>query len=81
MAIVMFPEVSFFQFVVATQVLNAVTLPLIFYYLITLASDKNLMGDFSNSTFQKWFAVVCTILIVVASAFTIMATVFPKLFL
>ncbi len=81
MAIVMFPEVSFFQFVVATQVLNAVTLPLIFYYLIILASDKNLMGDFSNSTFQKWFAVVCTLLIVIASMFTITATVFPRLFL
>ncbi len=81
MVIVMFPEVSFFQFVVATQVLNAIALPLIFYYLITLASDKKLMGDFSNSAFQKWFAIACTILIVIASAFTITAMVFPKLFL
>ncbi len=80
MAIVMFPEVSFFQLVVATQVLNAITLPLIFYYLITLAGDRKLMGDFSNSAFQKWFAIVCTILIVIASVFTLTATALPNLF-
>lgn len=69
--VVSFPEVSFFQLVVATQVLNAVILPLIFYYLIKLTNAKELMGQFVNSPFQKYFAVVCTAVIVVASVFTV----------
>jgi Mn2+/Fe2+ NRAMP family transporter len=74
--VVLFPQVSFFQLVVATQVVNAVALPLIFYYLIKLTNDKEMMREFVNNTFQKTFAVACTVVIVIASAFTVAATFF-----
>ena len=76
LAVVLFPQVSFFQLVVATQVVNAVALPLIFYYLIKLTNDRVMMREFVNNAFQKTFAVACTVVIVIASAFTVAATFF-----
>ena len=69
--VVLFPDVSFFQIVVASQILNAVMLPLIFYYLITLTSDRNLMGEYVNNPFQKWFSVASSVVILIASVITV----------
>ena len=75
--IVLFPAVSLFKIIIATQVISAFTLPPIFYYLIRFTSDKNLMGEFVNNAFQKYFAIICTVVIVIASVFTI-ASLFLK---
>lgn len=74
--VVLFPEVSFFQLVVATQVINAIALPFIFYYLIKLTDDKSMMHEFANNSFQRVFALASTVVIVVASVFTVGATFF-----
>ena len=68
---VLFPQVSFFQLVVGTQVINAIALPFIFYYLIKLTNDRTMMREFANNAFQRGFAVACTVVIVVASVFTV----------
>lgn len=73
--VVIFSNVSLFQVAVVTQIINAVALPLVFYYLIKLTSDGNLMGEFVNNPFQKWFAILCSVVIVIASLFTV-ATIF-----
>ena len=75
-AVALLPQVSLFQIIIATQVISAFTLPPIFYYLIRLTSDRGLMGNFVNNAFQKYFAVACTILIAIASVFTLAVTVF-----
>jgi Mn2+/Fe2+ NRAMP family transporter len=72
---VVFTNVSLFQVAVVTQIINAVALPLVFYYLIKLTSDPNLMGEFVNNPFQKWFSIACSVVIVIASIFTV-ATIF-----
>jgi Mn2+/Fe2+ NRAMP family transporter len=71
--IVLLPGISFFQLLLATQIIDAVTLPLIFYYLIKLTSNKNLMGEFANNSFQKYFAIICSIVIVIAAGFTLVS--------
>lgn len=71
--IVLLPFVNLFQIVVATQIINAMALPPIFYYLIKFTNDKKYMGDLHNNTFQKWFAIVGTIVIALASVFTVIA--------
>ncbi len=75
--IVLFPQVSLFKIIIATQVISAFTLPPIFYYLIRFTNDRKLMGDFANNTFQKYFSISCTVLIAIASLFTL-ATLFIK---
>jgi Mn2+/Fe2+ NRAMP family transporter len=72
---VVFTNISLFQVAVVTQIINAVALPLVFYYLIRLTSDPNLMGEFVNNPFQKWFSIACSVVIVIASIFTV-ATIF-----
>jgi len=70
------PGFSLFALVVATQILNAVILPPIFYYLIQLSSSKNLMGEHVNNNFQKYFTSIASVFIVIASAFTVTAVIF-----
>ncbi len=71
MLIAIFSSVSLFQIAVVTQIINAIALPLVFYFLIKLTSDRELMGDFVNNKFQKWFSIVCSVIIVIASIFTV----------
>jgi Mn2+/Fe2+ NRAMP family transporter len=70
------PGISLFHFAVATQTLNAMILPLVFYYLIRLASSHDLMGTHVNSPFQKNFTAGASIFIVVASVFTVVSLIF-----
>ena len=76
MLIAIFSSVSLFQIAVVTQTINAVALPLVFYYLIKLTSDRNLMGDYVNNGFQKWFSIICSGVIVIASIFTVASIFF-----
>jgi Mn2+/Fe2+ NRAMP family transporter len=69
------PGISLFHFAIATQTLNAMILPLVFYYLIRLTSDQHLMGQHANSSFQRNFTVWASVLIVIASIVTIAAIV------
>jgi Mn2+/Fe2+ NRAMP family transporter len=73
---VILSQVSLFQVALVTQIINAVALPLVFYFLIQLTSDRGLMGEFANNKFQKYFATVSSVVIVVASIFTVLAVVF-----
>ncbi len=70
------PGISLFHFAIATQTLNAMILPLVFFYLIKLTSSDNLMGAHSNNAFQRYFTGGASIFIVLASAFTVAAIIF-----
>ena len=76
MFIAVFSNVSLFQIAVVTQIINAIALPLVFYYLIKLTSDRNLMGSYVNNGFQKWFSIICSVFIVIASIFTVASIFF-----
>jgi Mn2+/Fe2+ NRAMP family transporter len=73
---VLFPFINLFKVAVASQILNAMTLPPIFYFLISFTNDKELMGEAANSKFQKWFAIVGTIIISLASVFAVANAIF-----
>ncbi len=70
------PGISLFHFAIATQTLNAMILPLVFYYLINLTSSQNLMGSHVNNKFQKYFTAAASVFIVIASAFTVAVVAF-----
>ncbi len=77
---VMFPGISLFKLAIFTQTINAIALPLVFYYLIRLANDKKLMGRHANNGFQKWFTILGSVAIFIASVLTLGATFFPNIF-
>jgi len=51
--VALFVPLSLFKVAVFTQTINAVALPPVFYYLIKLTNDRQLMGEFANNKFQK----------------------------
>jgi Mn2+/Fe2+ NRAMP family transporter len=67
---VLLERINLFQVALVTQIINAVALPLVFYFLIKLTSDGQLMGEYVNSAFQRNFAAVSSVVIVLASFFT-----------
>ncbi len=71
--ILLIPGVSLFGLVIASQVLNAMILPLVFYYLIKLASSRPLMGQYANSPFQRNVTAIASVVIAIASVFTVLA--------
>lgn len=68
-------KVNLFQIALVTQIINAIALPLVFYFLIQLTSDRTLMGKFTNNTFQKYFAIASSVAIALASVFTVAAVI------
>lgn len=72
----MLPGVDLFKIVVASQILNAITLPPIFYFLIKFTNNPGIMGRYVNNRFQKWFAIGGTVVITLASLFTALYTIF-----
>lgn len=74
--LVMFPGISLFRMAIITQTINAIILPLVFFYLIKLASDKKLMGDYVNTKFQRGFTIVGSVVIVLASLMTVASMFF-----
>ncbi len=76
---VMIPGISLFKLAIVTQTINAIALPLVFYYLIKLACDKGLMGKHINNRFQKWFTILGSVAIFIASVLTLLATFIPKI--
>ncbi len=73
---VILSNVTLFQVALVTQIINAIALPLVFYFLINLTSDRDLMGEFVNNGFQRNFAIVSSGVIVLASVFTVAAVFF-----
>ena len=74
--IVSFPNVSLFHLVIASQALNAMMLPFVFYYLMKLTNSKEIMGDFINNTFQRKFGTAVILIISIASLLGLVLTVF-----
>jgi len=74
--IALLPGVSLFKVAIFSQTINAVALPLVFFYLLKLANDASLMGEYKNNAFQKWFTIIGSILIFIASAMVLAATFF-----
>ncbi len=69
------PQISLFEFAITAQTINAMILPIVFYYLIKFTSNKHIMGDHANTPFQRIFATIATVVIILASLFTVIATV------
>lgn len=74
--IAILPVVDLFKIVVTVQILNAMALPPIFYFLIKFTNNPEIMGKYVNNKFQKWYAIGGTVIILIASIFTTLYTVF-----
>jgi len=69
--VVFLPNVSLFQLAVAAQGFNAMMLPFVFYYLLKLTNNPEIMGVHINKPFQRRFATVSVFVISAASIATL----------
>jgi Mn2+/Fe2+ NRAMP family transporter len=76
LVIALLPGISLFSIAIISQTINAIALPLVFYYLISLTNNKHLMGEYVNNGFQKWFTIAGSVAIFIASVATLAATFF-----
>ncbi len=76
--IALFPIIDLFKIAITSQILNAMALPPIFYFLIKFTNSPEIMGKYVNNRFQKWFAIGGTVIITIASLFTAFYTVFAN---
>jgi Mn2+/Fe2+ NRAMP family transporter len=76
LVIALLPGISLFQIAIISQTINAIALPLVFFYLLKLTNDQKLMGEYKNNNFQKWFTIAASVVIFIASMATLAATFF-----
>jgi Mn2+/Fe2+ NRAMP family transporter len=62
---VMIPGLPLFQIMWLSQSVNAILLPILLILVLKLANNKEIMGAYSNTKFQNYFALALTVLIVV----------------
>ena len=74
--IILIPSVSLFKIVFYTQSLNGILLPILIYFLLNFTNNKNIMGVYINNRWFNYFAVIASFVIVAASLFTLLATIF-----
>lgn len=65
--LVVTPWISLFKIVLYTQSLNAILLPIFFYFLLKITNDKGVMGKLTNSKLYNYIAIIASILIVIAA--------------
>ncbi len=73
--VILLSKVSLFQIAIITQTINAIMLPPVFFFLLKLTNDRQLMGDYANNRFQRIFATGSTALILVASFLTVILAI------
>ena len=73
--VTLIPGVTLFGLAVASQALNAMMLPFVFYYLIKLTSSNEIMKEHANTRFQNNFAIIATVIILITSVATLVAAI------
>lgn len=74
--IIALPSVTLFKIVFYTQSLNGIILPVMFYFLLKIANNKALMGEHVNKRWYNYFVITAAILIIIATLFTLLSTIF-----
>lgn len=65
--IALFPNISLFKITLPLNYINGAILPVVFYFLIKFAEDKEIMGKYVISKTQGWFLRIVTVFIIIAA--------------
>lgn len=74
--VVLLPFISIFQIVYFTQTLNAILLPFVFYFLLKMTNNRELMGNNLNSKITNIIAIVASVIIILAALFVMVSSIF-----
>lgn len=78
-AIVLWPGLSLYHVMLATQVINGMLLPPILIFMVLIASKKSIMGEYVNSSFFNGVAWIFTAILIGLTLLLVLSTLFPGL--
>ncbi len=78
-ALVLWPGLSLYNVMLTSQVVNGVLLPPILIFMVLIASDKNIMGAYSNSRTYNIISWIFTIVLILLTILLLAATAMPEL--
>lgn len=79
-ALVLWPGLSLYTVMLASQVVNGILLPPILIFMVLIASDRNIMGEHANSKAYNLVVWLITLILIGLTLLLILATIWPDLF-
>jgi Mn2+/Fe2+ NRAMP family transporter len=77
-AIVLWPDLSLYQVMLTTQVVNGVLLPPILVFMVLIASNVNLMGKHATSKTYNAITWIFTTFLILLTLVLLVTTLFPE---
>lgn len=78
-ALVLWPGLSLYHVMLTSQVVNGILLPPILIFMVLIASDKSIMGKYSNSQIYNMISWLFTIVLILLTILLLAASAVPDL--
>ena len=75
--LVLWPNVSLYQIMLTSQVVNGVLLPPILIFMVLIANDKTIMGNYANSPWYSVISWVFTYVLITLTILLVISTLLP----
>lgn len=76
--LVLWPDLSLYQVMLTSQVINGVLLPPILIFMVLIANNKNIMGNYVNSSWYNMVSWTFTIVLIVLTLLLLASTLMPE---
>lgn len=77
-AIVLWPNLSLYNIMLTTQVVNGILLPPILIFMVLIASKKSIMGEHANTKLYNIIAWAFTLILILLTLLLLLSTIFPE---
>lgn len=76
--LVLWPDLSLYQVMLTSQVINGVLLPPILIFMVLIANNKNIMGNYVNSSWYNVVSWTFTIVLILLTLMLLASTLMPE---
>ncbi|NLP40867.1 MAG: Nramp family divalent metal transporter [Veillonellaceae bacterium] len=75
---VLWPGLSLYAVMLVSQVINGILLPPILIFMVLIASDKNIMGEYANSKAYNTLVWMITLILIALTLLLLFSTIAPE---
>jgi NRAMP (natural resistance-associated macrophage protein)-like metal ion transporter len=76
--LVLWPDLSLYQVMLTSQVINGVLLPPILIFMVLIANNKNIMGNYVNSSWYNVVSWAFTVVLIILTLMLLISTLMPE---
>jgi Mn2+/Fe2+ NRAMP family transporter len=76
--LVLWPDLSLYQVMLTSQVINGVLLPPILIFMVLIANNKNIMGNYVNSSWYNVVSWTFTVVLIILTLMLLASTLMPE---